>query len=351
MIMNILAKTVLYASGLIGVTACIVLAFLIIPGTPKSTPGLQFQGYVVLPKGKGASGVLRILDYLTVVDRNLFVANDSNGDVYRVKLAATSIPAPKDVSLFSVEPKAHGVAVDPATHAAFVTRSEANTVDAFDPETMRVLRRIPVAADPDAILYDSVDKLMYVSNGDTRVGTLIDPSTKTKVGIIPLGGEPEFSAFDPQTKLIYQNLKDTNTVAVVDVAKRMVIQRWPLPSCRLPTSATIDVAERRLFVVCALSARFLALDLETHRVVASLPIGGLTDSVVYDPQLHRIYTAGDMGIMSVIQEDSPNTYHVVESIYLHVLAHTLAIDPATHYVYAGYAGLFIQPRLAIFTAR
>jgi DNA-binding beta-propeller fold protein YncE len=139
-------------------------------------------------------------------------------------------------------------------------------------------------------------------------------------------------------------------VAVVDVAKRSVVRRWPLPGCDMPTSAAIAAAERRLFVVCGKTARFLALDLNTHRVVASLPIGALPDSVAYDPELHRIYTAGVAGTLSVIQEDSPSAYHLLGSINLHILAHTLAIDPVTHRVYAGYAGVFTQPRLAVFAA-
>ena len=345
---NKAGKIALTVLGLILISACILLAALIIPGTPKSTRNLQFQGYVPLPKGKSAVGAIRLLDYLTVADRNLFVTNAINGDVYKVDLSSGSVHGADEVSVFSLEPAAHGVAVDPISHLAFVTRSGANTVDVFDPGTMRLFRRIPVADDPDAILYDPYDKLIYVASGDAKVATLIDPATKTRIGVIPLGGEPEFPAFDPRTKLIYQNLKDTNQVAVVDVAKRQVVQRWPLPGCSMPSSVTVDSAEHRLFVVCGLSAKLLALDLDAHQVVASLPIGGLPDSVVYDPTLRRIYTAGDEGVMSVIQEDSPNSYHLLESVHLHVLAHTLAIDPLTHRIYAGYGGLFVQPRLAVF---
>ena len=348
--MRTVIKFSLSALGMILMTVCILLAVLIIPGIPKSTENLQFKGYILLPKGKGAVGAIRLLDYLTVVDRNLFVTNANNGDVYNVNLTLGSVPGAVDVSVLSLEPATHGVAVDPVTHLAFVTRSGANTVDVFDPKAMRLLQRIPVADDPDAILYDPYDKLIYAASGDARVATLIDPVTKIKIGVIPLGGEPEFPAFDPRTKMIYQNLKDTNQVAVVDVAKRLVVQRWSLPGCDLPTSATIDAAERRLFVLCGFSAKFLALSLDTHQVVASLPIGALSDSVAYDPELRRIYTAGMEGTMSVIQEDSPNVYHLLHSVNLHFYAHTLAIDPLTHRVYVGYGGLFIQPRLAVFAA-
>jgi YVTN family beta-propeller protein len=268
-----------------------------------------------------------VFDYVTIVGRSLFVTSVFSGDVYRVILPVRLPPRVPEVSVFSLEPAAHGVAVDPTTHLALVTRSEANTVDVFDPDTMRLLTRISVADDPDAIIYDPYDKLMYVTNGDAKVATLIDPVNRTNVAVVPLGGEPEFAVLDPQTNLIYQNLKDNNTVAAVDVAARSVVQRWPLPGCDMPTDAAIDATGRRLFVVCAKTARLLALDLVTHQVVASLPIGGLPDSVAYDPELHR---TGLAGIMSVVQQDAPNTYRLLDTVHLHYGAHTLAIDPVTH---------------------
>jgi DNA-binding beta-propeller fold protein YncE len=327
----------------------VVLAVLAIPGTPNSTRSLQFQGYIPLPKGT-SYGIVTALDYVTIVGRSLYVTSVFSGDVYRVILPVRLPPSVPEVSVFSLEPAAHGVAVDPTIHLAFVTRSGANTVDVFDPDTMRLLTRISVAEDPDAIIYDPYDKLMYVTNGDAKVATLIDPVSRTKVGVIPLGGEPEYPVFDPQTSLIYQNLKDTNAVAAVDVAKRSVVMRWPLPGCDMPTGDAIDATDRRLFVVCARTARLVAFDLTTHQVVASLPIGGLPDSVAYDPELHRIYTTGLAGLMSVVQQDAPDTYRLLDSVHLHFGAHTLAIDPVNHRVYAAYASVIAQPRLAVFTA-
>jgi DNA-binding beta-propeller fold protein YncE len=347
--MKTAGKIALSIFGVIIVAVCILLVVMIIPGTPSSTRSLQFQGYIPLAKGK-RDGILKTLDYVTIAGRSLFVANVTTGDVYKVSLPDGLAPGAAEVSVFSLEPSPKGIAVDPISHRAFVTRSEANTVDVFDPDTMRLLGRIAVAAGPDAVIYDPYDKLIYVANGDAKIATLIDPATQTIVGIIPLGGQPEFPALDPQTKLIYQNLEDTNTVAVVDVAKRSVVQRWPLPGCKMPTGAAIDATERRLFVVCGWTSTLLVLDLNTHQVVASLPIGALPDSVAYDPELRRVYTTGIAGVMSVVQEDTPNTYRLRDTVHLHLIAHTLAIDPATHRVYVAYASLFIQPRLAVFSA-
>jgi hypothetical protein len=116
---------------------------------PGKATSVQFQGFVLLPKG----ALLTVLDYLTVSGRLLFVTDESTGSVYKVDLHEKALPQSSDVSVFSSEPAAHGVVLDPQLRQAYVTRSKVNAVDVFDPSTMKALARIPVAEDPDAILF------------------------------------------------------------------------------------------------------------------------------------------------------------------------------------------------------
>ena len=124
----------------------------IFPGTPGIAKSLKFEGFVVLPKDRRA-GLLTVLDYLTLNGNDLFVTNVSTGTVYKIPLHAEGLPAASDVSMFQLEPAAHGVVIDPVSGMAYVTRSEANTVDIFDPSAMSLVTRIPVADDPDGIFY------------------------------------------------------------------------------------------------------------------------------------------------------------------------------------------------------
>jgi YVTN family beta-propeller protein len=249
------------------------------------------------------------------------------------------------------EPAAHGVVIDPSSHLAFVTRSEANTVDVFDPVKMLVIKRIPVADGPDSIFYDEFEKLVYVASGDSHLATLIDPSTQTTIATIPLGGEPEYAAIDPSTRLLYQNLHDTNTVVAIDIAKRAVVQGWPLQGCDAPTGMAIDDIHRRLFIGCGGNAVLAVFDLDEHRVVATVTIGTSPDTVAFDPALRRIYTTGKPGVLSVVRQVGPDKYDVIDTVHLHYGAHTLTIDLKTHAVYVGYAGLVVNPRIAVFIPR
>jgi DNA-binding beta-propeller fold protein YncE len=347
--MKRLARFALWFAAVLVVALCVLAAMLVFPGEPSRGRSLRFDGYIGLPKVKNA-GALTVLDYLTVSGDDVFVTDVSTGAVYKVGLHTGAMQASGDIAVFQSEPAAHGVVVDPISRLAFVTRSGANRVDIFDPNTMQLVKKIPVAAGPDAIVYDPVDKLVYAASSDAMRATLIDPARQVAVGEIALGGAPEFAVFDPETRLIFQNLADTNTIVAVDLAKRSVVQRWPLQGCEFPTGMAIDEAARRLFVACGKSSKLLIFDLNLHRVVGSVPVGFGADSVAYDPTLHRLYVTGLVGPLTVVSQDTPDNYHAVDSISLHLNAHTLAIDPATHRLYVGYASLAIPPRLAVFTA-
>jgi YVTN family beta-propeller protein len=319
-------------------------ALLIYPGTPGDAKSLTFKGYVLLPKG----ALLTVLDYMNVIDTRLFVADVSTGSVYKIALHDQSLPSDQDVSVFDLEPAAHGVVVDPPTGLAYVSRSKANTVDIFDPARMKLLVRIPVADDPDGIFYDPSHKLVYVASGDAKVGTVIDPATRSAIATIPLGGKPELAVFDPQTNLMYQNLQDTNSVVAVDLEKKSVGERWPLDKCQGPSGIAIDETNRRLFIVCAGNSVLDIFDINKQREMKTFPIGSGPDSVVFDAGLRRIYTTGRSGVLVVFQQDTADGYHMIDSVKLHYGAHTLAVDSTTHFVYVGYASLGVRPRVAVF---
>lgn len=341
---KILQITAVAAATVVAV-AVTVAAYLAYPGKPANSKFVRFEGYIKLPR----HGSLNVLDYLTLQGHTLFVTSESSGSVFKVILNPGH-PSASTVSEMLGGGATHGVALLPNRNIAFVTRSEKNTVDAFNPDTLQRMARIPVADDADSILYDSVAKLVYVASGEPKLATLIDPDKLETVGTIALGGKPEFEALDLKTDLLYQNLEDISAIAAIDLGKRSVVGQWQLAPCQGPSGMAIDSTQRRLFAVCSVNALMVVFNLDTHQVVASLPVGGGPDSVALDPSLHRIYVAGKAGALTVIQRDSPDSYHVLDNVHTHYGAHTLAVDPISHNVYVGYASLFAHPRIAVFSA-
>jgi len=340
---NIRKMLLTFAITLMGLAA-VAFVYLVYPGTPSKSKVMTFEGFIELPRG----GLLTVLDYLTVSDHTLFVTSESSGALLKIAFDPSDLKA-STVSEMPGAGAAHGVAVLPDVNAAFITRSEANTVDVIDPKSLHQLASIPVADDPDAILFIPSAKLVYVAHGDANMATLIDPEKRATVGSIQLPGKPESPAIDSGSGLLFQNLKDTNEVAAIDVGQRSVIGQWPLAPCEGPSGIAIDSEQRRLFAVCSGNAKLVVFDLESHRVITTLGVGGGPDSVAFDRTLHRIYTAGKAGEMTVVQQDAPDNYRVLDRVHTHYGAHTLTVDPVSHKVFVAYASLIAHPRIAVFS--
>src|SRR5580704_19167518 len=140
----------------IALCLALVSAYLIWPGTPSKSKFKKFEGYIELPE----RGPLNVVDYLTINNGTLFVTSESSGALFKVDLDSNH-PSLSTVSELPGGGAAHGVALIMDRNVAFVTRSEENTVDVFDPTSFRLLSRIPVADDADAILYAPSEKLVY----------------------------------------------------------------------------------------------------------------------------------------------------------------------------------------------
>jgi len=339
-----LRMTAAFATVIVMCLAVAGLAYLVCPGTPGKSKFMKFDGYIELPK----RGSLNVLDYLTISNGTLFVTSESSGALFKVNLDPNH-PSRSTVSELSGGGAAHGVALMTDHNLAFLTRSEENTVDVFDPTSLRQLARIPVADDADAILYVPSAKLVYVANGDAKIATLIDPEKRTTVGTVTLLGRPEFPALDLRTGLLYQNLEDIDSIVSIDLGERAVTGQWSLAPCEGPSGMAIDSEQRRLFAVCSKNAMLVVFDLESHQIITSLKVVGGPDSVAFDGALHRIYCAGKAGRLTVIQQDGPNAYRVLDEIHTHYGAHTLALDPGSHKVFVAYASLFAHPRISVFS--
>jgi DNA-binding beta-propeller fold protein YncE len=293
--------------------------------------------------------MLNVLDYLSWYGHTLLVAGGSTGSIFRVPDEASRQGTDERITQLRGRPSVHGIAFAREADVAFVTRSRANVVDVLDLKNDRTLTSIPVADDPDAILYDQDYKVIYVANGDANLATLIDPERRTPVAAISLGGKPENAAIDSLDGLVYQNLKDVNAVTAVDLQVRSTVGQWPLASCDGPSGLAIDSKHRRLFAACSGNSSLAVFDLDQHKVTSLLKTGSHPDSVAFDSTLQRIYTAAVGGTLTVIHEDNPDTYRVLDQVRTHFGAHTLIVDPASHRVYVAYSSLLTCPRIAVFT--
>jgi YVTN family beta-propeller protein len=273
------------------------------------------------------------IDYMTISGSRLYAGYASRGLVGVVDTATNQTVATIDGLT-----RVHGIAVVADRNLGFASSSGDNVIGVFDLNTNKLLQKIPAGDDPDAIIYDDAAHLVYVGNHDGKTGMLIDPAALKVIATIPLGGEPEYPQADPGTGLIYQNLEDTSELVVIDPRKQAVLKRYKLDPGEGPTGLALDAAHHRLFVA-TMNRKLIVMDTETGKIVSVLPIGAGCDGAGYDPGLRRVYTANSIGTMTVIQQASPDQYHILEDAPTHLVGHSLVVDPATHRVYVAYFGM------------
>lgn len=229
------------------------------------------------------------------------------------------------------------IALIPDKQLGFTSNNKENTVGVINLKTNKLLVKIPAGEGPDAIIYDAPAKVVYVADHKGQTATLINPFRRDVVATIPLGGTAEYAEAEPKSGVVYQNLESTSEVVVVDPITKTVIARYKTLPGTEPTGLALDAAHERLFTACA-NQKLLVLDMKDGHIIADLPIGAGVDFAAYDAKLRRIYTAnGQSGTMTVIQQDDPNHYHVLENVVTHPKAHALALNPKTHRLYVTYS--------------
>jgi DNA-binding beta-propeller fold protein YncE len=96
----------------------------------------------------------------------------------------------------------------------------------------------------------------------------------------------------------------------------------------------VDSEHHRAFLLCNGTKTLTIFALDTHKSLAHLPLPQGADVVKFDPGLGRIYAACSSGFVSVFQEDDMNHYRKLEDFPVQRMVHSLAVDTATHRVYA-----------------
>ncbi len=225
----------------------------------------------------------------------------------------------------------HGVALAPRSGHGFATSGNDASVVMFDPSSFKVLGRIPAAEDADAIIYDAQSNRVFTFNGDAHSSTVVDPDAGRLVTNIPLGGKPE-SGVSAGNGKAYVNIVDNGEVVEIDTKALTVTRRWSTAPCRQPVAMAIDTVHHRLFSGCR-SGVLAVSDYQAGKVLATAPIGSGVDGAAFDPATGDIFASNVDGTLSVIHEDDPDHYHVVQDLTTAPSGRNMGLDPTTHKVY------------------
>jgi YVTN family beta-propeller protein len=127
---------------------------------------------------------------------------------------------------------------------------------------------------------------------------VIDMRTNTVVATVSDTPGVEGIEYVPELKKFYTSNSGDNTIGVVDMTLMTVF------------------------------------NLDTHKAIAELPLPAGPDVIKFDAGLGRIYVACSSGAIAVFQMDDADHYRKLEDFPVEKRVHTLAVDQATHRVYA-----------------
>ena len=111
-------------------------------------------------------------------------------------------------------PGVHGIALASDLGKGFVSNGREGTASIFDLATLKLITKVKVGENPDAILYDPASKRTFTFNGRSHDASVIDADKGTLLGTIKLAGKPEFGVSD-QKGTVFVNIEDKSELQVL----------------------------------------------------------------------------------------------------------------------------------------
>lgn len=227
----------------------------------------------------------------------------------------------------------HGIALAKALHKGYISNGGDNAITIFEDKTFKVIKTLMVEGKKaDAIYFDKFSNRVFVFNNGSGNVIAIDAATDEVVGKVDVGGAPEF-AVSTDNGRVFNNNEDTNEITEFDAKTLAVKNHFSLAPNKVPTGIALDAMNNRLFSVCRDPAVMVVVDAANGKIVQTLPIGKGTDAVVYEKDLKLIMASNGEGNVTIIHQDSPDKYTVVQTLTTKPGLKTMVHRGTTHRIY------------------
>jgi len=276
-------------------------------------------------------------DYIGMdsANRHVFVSHGPqleilNADTYQIdgKIVAPGVDFSNPETLTGQGVR--GGAAAPDIGRGFVPNARDGSVSIFDLKTLKVLATVKVGENPDGYVYDPATKRGFTFSNRTKGAIAVDLVDAKVAGTVPLGSKPEAEAADGKGH-VFVNMQEKDMVTKIDSRKLAVDVSWPTAPCKQPSSMAMDTKTNRLFIGCRGDSPMLAvMDASNGRIVTTLPIGVGTDAAVFDAAKHLVFSSNGEGTITVIHEESPEKFIVVDTVKTQPNARTMTLDTKTH---------------------
>jgi hypothetical protein len=273
------------------------------------------------------------------VRKLLFMSRRKDGvtvvDVTNQKVVA-QIPKSEGSNAVALVPK----------HDRGYTGNGDGTTTIFKLSDFSLIDRVSFATNSDGGVYDAATDIVAFQQADDGIMALMDAATAKKVGEVKLEGEElERPALDGKGN-IFVPIRDKDLVFKIDLKAQKVVGRFDISAaCQQPSGADYDAASNRLFLGCRgkmVAPTFVAIDGDSGKAVASLPLGRGCDEVVFDPGSKQIFTANGVdGNVVVYKQNDADHYAIQEAFATRPGARVGRYDAETQHLYVmANAGTF-----------
>jgi DNA-binding beta-propeller fold protein YncE len=206
-----------------------------------------------------------------------------------------------------------------------------SAVIVLDGESGERLAAIP-AGDADGLAYDPATQRIFVSDESGGKDVVIDARANRRIGEVELGGEAGNTVYDPVSRHVFAGVQTRAELAEIDPARLTVLRRYVLARCSSSHSVVVDGEARAAYIGCQRNMQVVRLDLAAGKVTGIGGAGIGVDVMALDRGMHRLYVASESGVVSVYDVGN-RRFHRIAQAFLHLNAHVVALDPATHRVY------------------
>ena len=293
--------------------------------------GLQAQTLkkitsIDLPGPKGQR-----FDYLTMDDEDhwLLSAHLGPGILYVIDVQTNKL-----VKAIPGVPGITGLEYVPGLRKVYTSDWGEEKIGVVSLKSMNVVKRLDTAAKPNGSTYAAGFHKVYVADTLGKAVAVVDVDKDETIKTLSFKSETGMPQYDSVAKRVYVNLRNTNEVAEIDPATDTVLGTYPVEGCRYNHGMAVDSEHHRAFLLCNGTKTLTVFALDTHKALAHLPLSQGADVVKFDPGLRRIYAACSSGFISIFQEDDVDHYRKLEDFPVQKMVHSLAVDTATHRLYA-----------------
>jgi len=221
-----------------------------------------------------------------------------------------------------------GVAYIPESNQIVVSNAGDGQCKIYDAESYKLIKTVNFPSDSDQLRYDPSTRRVYVGYGEGAIGA-IDVTKNVRVADdFEVGAHPESFQLETSGPRIFVNLQSISQIAVINRNTRQVT-KWKLTEAGTNFPMALDEPHRRMFVGARRPGRLLVYDIDSGKVVASLPSAADTDDLWYDPDRKRIYVPGGEGFIFVFEQIDADHYRPIAKIPTAVGARVSFYSPET----------------------